>query len=104
MTVPEENWVTLREAAEATNASVAALRRWYREGLIRSEVVPGMHGDQRLVDLAEVQARAMASPNIGRRARRTDEGAVVEALLDQVASMATELDDLRARVSALETR
>ena len=104
MTVPEEHWVTLREAAEATNASVAALRRWYREGLIRSEIVPGMHGDQRLVALEEVQARAMASPNIGRRPRRADEGAVIDALLDQVASMATELDELRARVTALEAR
>lgn len=103
MTVPEENWVTLREAADATNASVAALRRWYRDGLIRSTTVPGAHGDQRLVDLDEVMARASASPNLGRkRGGRDEQSAVVDALLDQVAAMAMEIAELRERVSALE--
>jgi hypothetical protein len=107
MTVPDDNerWVTLREAAEATNASVPALRRWYREGLIRSLTVPGTHGDQRLVDLEEVMARAAGSPNLGRRRGRgrDERDAVTEALLDQVAAMAMELADLRERVSALES-
>ncbi|MBA2607749.1 MAG: excisionase [Actinobacteria bacterium] len=106
MTVPEDDieWVTLREAAEATRASLPALRRWYRDGLIRSVVVPGTHGDQRLVDLGEVTARASASPNIGRRSRRSPTpDAVTEALLDQVAAMAMEIDDLRERVAALES-
>lgn len=107
MTVPEENvrWVTLREAARATNASVPALRRWYRDGLIQSLTVAGTHGDQRLVDLDEVMARAADSPNIGRRrggGRRDERDAVTEALLDQVAAMAMELAELRERVSALE--
>ena len=71
MTVPEDTprWVTLREAADETQASLPALRRWYRQGLIRSVVVPGTHGDQRLVDLDEVVSRAAASPNIGKRRR-----------------------------------
>lgn len=94
--------MTLREAADETQASLAALRRWYRDGLIRSVVVPGAHGDQRLVDLDEVTARAAASPNIGRRSRRRDNDAVIEALLDQVAAFATELDELKARVADLE--
>ncbi len=98
-----EKWVTLREAAEETQASLAALRRWYRDGLVRSVVVPGAHGDQRLVDLDEVTARAAASPNIGRRTRPArDRDAVVEALLDQVAAFATELDELKVRVTQLE--
>ena len=105
MTVPEENerWVTLREAADATNASVPALRRWYRDGLIRSLTVAGTHGDQRLVNLDEVMARASASPNLGRRRRSgaDERDAVTEALLDQVAAMAMELAELRERVSAL---
>ena len=82
-----------------------ALRRWYRHGLIESVVVPGTHGDQRLVDLDEVTARADSSPNIGRRrspSRREDRDAVIEALLDQVSAMAMELSDLRDRVTALE--
>ncbi|MDP1793034.1 MAG: hypothetical protein Q8K63_02755 [Acidimicrobiales bacterium] len=107
MTVPADrtNWVTLRDAARATNASVPALRRWYREGLIQSLTVPGMHGDQRLVDLDEVVARASVSPNIGRRraAGRDERDAVTEALLDQVAAMAMEIAELRERVSAIES-
>ena len=108
MTVPDANrqWVTLREAQEASNASLPALRRWYRQGLIESVVVPGTHGDQRLVDLEQVLARATASPNIGRRrAPRTDErDPAVDALLDQVAAMAMEISELRDRVAALEAR
>ncbi len=106
MTVSGEatNWVTLRDAARASNASVPALRRWYREGIIRSLTVPGTHGDQRLVDLDEVMLRASASPNLGRRrGGREERDAVTEALLDQVAAMAMELAELRERVSALET-
>ncbi len=106
MTVPEEpvRWVTLREAAEETKASLPALRRWYRQGLIRSIVVAGMHGDQRLVDLDEVIGRAAASPNIGRRRRSTaeDRDAVIEALIEQVAALSMELSDLRDRVEDLE--
>ncbi len=106
MTVPERStrWVTLREAADETQASLPALRRWYREGLIRSVVVPGTHGDQRLVDLDEVVSRAAASPNIGRRRRQSPESrdAVIEALIEQVASMAMEISNLRERVENLE--
>ncbi len=106
MTVPGEEirWVTLREAAHATNASVAALRRWYREGLIRSLTAAGTHGDQRLVDLDEVMARASVSPNIGRKRdnRRDERDAVTDALLDQVAAMAMEIAELRERVGVLE--
>jgi transposase len=106
MTVPEDSprWVTLREAAEETRASLPALRRWYREGLIRSVVVPGTHGDQRLVDLDEVVSRAAASPNIGRRRRSSpaDRDAVIEALIEQVAALSMELSDLRERVEDIE--
>jgi hypothetical protein len=105
MTVPEEStrWVTLREAADETQASLPALRRWYRAGLIRSVTVPGTHGDQRLVDLDEVVSRAAASPNIGRPRRpKARDDHVVEALIEQVAAMAMELSDLRERVATLE--
>lgn len=106
MTVPERQprFVTLREAAEETNASLPALRRWYRQGLIRSMTVPGTHGDQRLVDLDEVIARAAASPNIGRRRgpRRDDQQPVIDALVEQVAALSMEVSDLRERLEALE--
>jgi uncharacterized protein (DUF2267 family) len=105
MTVPENprRYVTLREAAEETGASLPALRRWYREGLIESLTVPGTHGDQRMVDLDEVIARAASSPNLGRRrSTRMDQQAVIEALVEQVASLSMELSDLRERVESLE--
>jgi hypothetical protein len=105
MTVPENprRYVTLREAAAETNASLPALRRWYREGLIASVTVPGTHGDQRLVDLDEVIARAAASPNIGRRGnRRTDQEAVIEALVEQVAALSMEVSELKERLDALD--
>ena len=100
------SWITLREAHEATGASLPAMRRWYREGLINSVVVPGAHGAQRLVDLDEVTARAASSPGIARRASRgraTPEE-VTAALIEQVASMSMELADLRDRVADLEAR
>ena len=105
MTVPENprRYVTLREAADETNASLPALRRWYRQGLINSVTVPGTHGDQRLVDLDEVIARAAASPNIGRRRnQRTDQQAVIDALVEQVAALSMEISDLRERLDALD--
>jgi uncharacterized protein (DUF2267 family) len=106
MTVPENprRYVTLREAADATNASLPALRRWYRDGLIHSTTVPGTHGDQRLVDLDEVITRAAASPNIGRRrTRASDQQAVIDALVEQVAALSMEVSDLRERLDALDT-
>ena len=105
MTVPENprRYVTLREAAEETGASLPALRRWYRQGLIESTTVPGTHGEQRLVDLDEVIARAAASPNLGRRRSRAgDQQAVIDALVEQVAALSMELSDLRERVEHLE--
>ena len=106
MTVPENpgsRYVTLREAAEETGASLPALRRWYRDGLIESVVVPGTHGDQRLVDLDEVIARAASSPNLGRRrGGRVDQQVVIDALVEQVAALSMELSDLRERVESLE--
>lgn len=105
MTVSEnpKRYVTLRQAAEETGASLPALRRWYRQGLIESITVPGTHGDQRLVDLDEVVVRAAASPNIGRRrSRASDQQTVIEALIEQVAALSMELSDLRERVEDLE--
>jgi len=100
------SWITLREAHEATGASLPALRRWYREGLIDSVVVPGAHGAQRLVDLEEVTARAASSPGIARRAAagRASPEDVTAALIEQVASMSMALADLRDRVAELESR
>lgn len=52
-----ERWVTLRDANAITGASVSALRKWYRNGTVRSEEREGPHGMQRYVWLADVRER-----------------------------------------------
>lgn len=50
--------VTLPVAAQAAGVSVSALRKWYRNGTIRSETVDGPNGPQRIVSLNDVMERA----------------------------------------------
>src|SRR5262245_41315483 len=85
------DWVTLERATAETGASRAALRSWYRTGQIPSRLVEGPHGPQRLVPLAMVSARAVASPRVRRNVERRQ-------------TEAAELDSLRRRVDQLERR
>lgn len=55
---PAGPWLALTEAAEQAGVSVAALRKWYRSGVVPSRLVPGPRGDMRQVPLDVVQARA----------------------------------------------
>lgn len=90
------DWVTLDRAAAQTGASRAALRSWYRSGQIPSRLVDGPHGQQRLVPLAVVAARAEASPRLRHAAeRRLAEEAQLEILRHRV-------DQLELRLDALE--
>jgi hypothetical protein len=90
------DWVTLDRAAADTGASRAALRNWYRTGQIPSRLVDGPHGPQRLVPLALVAARAMASPRLRRNTeRRLADQAGMEILRHRV-------DQLELRLAALE--
>jgi len=92
------DWVTLERAAADTGVSRAALRNWYRTGQIPSRLVYGPHGQQRLVPLTTVAARAEASPRLRRSAqRRVAEGEQIERLRDR-------LDQLERRIAALEQR
>lgn len=84
-------WVTLDRASRQAGVSRAALRTWYRNGLIPSRLVAGPHGPQRLVPLAAVTERAAVSPRLRRAAERT---ATVQAAVQE----------LRERVDRLETR
>jgi hypothetical protein len=94
----DSQWVTLDRAAQATGASRAALRTWYRNGEIPSRLADGPHGPQRLVPLGLVSARAEASPRLRHAAaRKLDAEAQLELLRRQV-------DELAARVAALEER
>jgi hypothetical protein len=90
------DWVTLERAAAETGASRAALRTWYRSGQIPSRLVDGPHGPQRLVPLALVATRAMASPRLRHNTeRRLADQAGMEILRHRV-------DQLELRLAALE--
>jgi transposase len=87
-------WATVAEAERMTGVSRSALRAWYRNGEVPSHLVDGPHGQQRLVDLEAVVARAAQAGNrVGRR--RTQE--TIALLLDRI-------DELEARIEALERR
>ncbi|MQA61708.1 MAG: excisionase [Actinophytocola sp.] len=89
-------WVPLAEAEAEIGVSRSALRSWYRTGEIRSRLVDGPHGPQRLVPLDEVVERAELSPRIRRRAERE------VSLEAQVALLRNRVDLLELRLAALE--
>lgn len=91
-------WVTLGRAEEETGVSRSALRSWYRSGQLRSRLVDGPHGPQRLVPLEEVVQRAEQSPRLRRRAERE------VALEAQVALLRQRVDELELRLGVLERR
>jgi len=92
----DSQWVTLERAAAQTGVSRAALRSWYRTGALASRLVEGPHGPQRLVPLAQVAARAEASPRLRRAAeRRLAQEAELELLRGR-------LVELERRLAALE--
>jgi transposase len=91
-------WVPLAEAEEQAGVSRSALRSWYRNGEIRSRLVDGPHGPQRLVPLEAVLERAERSTRIRRRAEREI------SLEAQVALLRSQVDRLEIRLAALEGR
>lgn len=91
-------WVPLAQAEAETGVSRSALRAWYRNGEIRSRLVDGPNGPQRLVPLDEVVERAAQSPRIQRRAERE------VSLEAQVTLLRHRIDQLELRLAALERR
>jgi hypothetical protein len=89
-------WVPLSLAEAESGVSRSALRTWYRTGQIRSRLVDGPNGPQRLVPLDAVIERAARSPRIQRRAEREI------ALEAQVALLQHRVDQLELRLAALE--
>ena len=86
-------WATVAEAERVTGVSRSALRAWYRNGDVPSHVVDGPHGQQRLLDLDAVVARAaQAGSRMGRRRPAPE---TVELLLDRI-------EELERRIESLE--
>jgi transposase len=92
------SWVPLAQAEAETGVSRSALRAWYRNGEVRSRLVDGPNGPQRLVPLEEVVERAARSPRIQRRAERE------VSLEAQVTLLRHRIDQLELRLAALERR
>ena len=93
-----DRWVTLARAEQISGASRSALRSWYRQGRIRSRLVDGPHGPQRLVAAQDAIEMAGRSPHIQRRTQRelTLEG--------RVALLTHRLAAIEARLAAVEAQ
>lgn len=91
-----DGWVALPEASQRTGVSRSALRTWYRSGQIRSRLIDGPHGPQRLVHVDEVANRAAASPRI---TAKTEREVSLEA---QVVLLRHRVDQLEIRLAHLE--
>lgn len=87
-----DRWITLAEAEVETGMSRSALRAWYRSGQIRSRMVEGPNGPQRLVPRDAVRLRAALA------ARRRP----AVKLDREVARLAEQVAELSERVAALE--
>jgi predicted site-specific integrase-resolvase len=92
----ETPWVTLAQAEQETGVSRSALRAWYRNGEVRSRLVDGPNGPQRLVQLDAVVERAARSPRIQRRAERE------VSLEAQVTLLRHRIDQLELRLATIE--
>ena len=88
-----DRWITLAEAEVETGMSRSALRAWYRSGQIRSRMVEGPNGPQRLVPRDAVRLRA---------ALATKRQPTVK-LNDEVARLSEQVAELSERLAALET-
>lgn len=88
---PDDGWVTLQEASEASGVARSTLRSWYRTGRLPSRMVPSPHGPQRLVPLEAVIDRAVRSARIRRQ-------------FEHARSIEAEVAELRERVATIERR
>jgi transposase len=94
----DTTWVPLSRAEAETGVSRSTLRSWYRNGEIRSRLVDGPNGPQRLVPLDAVVDRAALSPRIQRRAERE------LSLEAQVALLRHRVDQLELQLGALTAK
>ncbi len=92
-----ERWVGVREAAAEAGVSVGTVRRWYSTGDVTSRVEEGPYGEQRIVPLGEVLARASRTAGRGVEARRTVELSDAFTRLDNVYGQLVDAGERAAR-------
>lgn len=110
--------VTVRDASARTGASVSVIRKWYRNGAVRSEMRDGPHGPERVVALGDVETRKEAWDSRPEAApAAVPEGKMLvpveaweQSLLlmggfrSSLHELASELADARADAAAAKTR
>lgn len=89
-----DRWITLAEAEVETGMSRSSLRAWYRSGQIRSRMVEGPNGPQRLVPRDAVRLRAAV-------AAKRQPGV---KLADEVARLSQEVERLDRQLSEVSER
>jgi len=94
-----DRWITLAEAEVETGMSRSALRAWYRSGQIRSRLVEGPNGPQRLVPRDAVRLRAALAARRQPGPKMDDQ---VARLAEAVERLSGRVTDLAERVAALE--
>ena len=101
----DADWVPLAEAEAAAGVSRSTLRAWFRTGQLRSRLMPGPHGMQRLVPLTDVMARAAKSPQRPARADSEEEAPVTTTAGSDVVRLAElAVSEARARAERAEAR
>lgn len=93
-----DRWITLAEAEVETGMSRSALRAWYRSGQIRSRMVEGPNGPQRLVPRDAVRLRAALATKRQPTVKLNDE---VTRLSAEVQRLNEKLSDLSAQLAQL---
>ena len=94
-----DRWITLAEAEVETGMSRSALRAWYRSGQVRSRLVEGPNGPQRLVPRDAVRLRAALAVRRQPGPKMDDQ---VARLAEAVERLSGRVTDLAERVAALE--
>jgi hypothetical protein len=94
-----DRWITLAEAEVETGMSRSALRAWYRSGQIRSRMVEGPNGPQRLVPHDAVRLRAALAARRQPGPKLDDQ---VARLAGAIERLSGQIADLAERVAALE--
>lgn len=93
-----DRWITLSEAEAETGMSRSALRAWYRSGQIRSRMVEGPNGPQRLVPRDAVRLRAAVAVKRQPSVKLTDE---VARLSEEVERLNSQLSELSEKLALL---
>lgn len=96
-----DRWITLSEAEAETGMSRSALRAWYRSGQIRSRMVEGPNGPQRLVPRDAVRLRAAVAVKRQPSVRLNDE---VARLSEEVERLNSQLSELSEQLAELAER